>query len=513
MVPPNQSNVVSRRTLLQGIAAFSTTVLFSGCNQALSVSTSSAPATTSAPAAVANPQPTPTGLITQATLNISSGSSGSIGSGFAGLSYEKADMCEQLFSAANTDLIGLFRLLGPSVLRIGGGSVDQCVWNEQGPGRTSGQIAPSDVAALAAFVKAAGWQCIYGVNLGGAATGATTPELAAAEVACAAQEFGSALIGIEIGNECDGYGATGSYFAGDWSLAQFETLWSDFRSSILARTPGVNVTGPASAGNESTWTVPFGKAITGSNMSLLTQHYYRGNGQSASATAANLLAPDTTLGNYLSILNSGANAAGVPFRMGECNSYYDGGAPGVSDSYASALWVLDFLFNCAQGGAAGVNFHGGGDSACYSPVSDNGATVTAVNPIFYGITMFTMANTGDLLPATVSAGSLNVTAYAVKTSNGGLNLIVVNKDATHSLQMMASLPQQAGTATLMTMSQLSDGASAPSLAATDGVTIQGTVIDANGGFEPSAAYNLSADGSGVSFYVPALSAVLIQVQA
>lgn len=512
MVPPNQSNVLSRRQMLQGIAAFSTAVLFSGCNQALSVASASAPATSVAPATATDPQPTPSGPVTLGALTISSGISGSIGAGFAGLSYEKSAMGEPLFSASNADLIGLFKLLGPSVLRIGGLSVDQCVWTPEGAGRTPGQIAPSDVAALAAFVKATGWQCIYGINLGGAATGKTTPELAAAEVAYAAQQFGSSLVGIEIGNECDGYGAAGSYFPGDWSLSRFESLWEQFRAAIVAQTPGVTITGPASGSNESTWTVPFGQAVTGSNVSLLTQHYYRGNGQSASATSANLLTPDTTLANYLSILKTGSQSVGIPFRVGECNSYYNGGAPGVSNSYASSLWVLDFLFNCAQGGADGVNFHGGGHSAGYTPIADNDGTVIEARPIFYGMTLFTLASQGNLVPASVSAGSLNVTAYAVKTSSGGLNIVVVNKDATQNLQLSASLPQQAGTATLMTMSQLSDGASAPSLAATDGVTIQGASINPDGSFAPSPAYNLSADGSKLSFYVPALSAVLIQTQ-
>lgn len=511
MVPPNQSTALSRRQLLQGVAAFSATVLFSGCNQALKTATASAPASSAASAPTTDPQPTPSGPITQAALSISSSPSGGIGAGFAGLSYEKSRMCEPLFSASNTDLIGLFKLLGPSILRVGGDSVDQCVWVADGAGQTAGQIAPSDVAALAAFLKAAGWQCIYGVNLGGAATGATTPDLAAAEVAYVAEQLGSSLVGIEIGNECDCYGAAGSYFSGGWSLAQFESLWEQFRSAIVARTPDAIITGPASGSNVSNWTVPFGQTMTRSNLSLLTQHYYRGSGEASTATAANLIAHDSNLVECLGLLSAGAQSIGIPFRFGECNSYFDGGAVGVSNSYASALWVLDFLFTSALGGAAGANVQGGGDS-CYSPIPDKNGTVIGASPIFYGMTLFTMAGQGKLLPASVSAGSLNVTAYAVQTSSGGLNVVVVNKDSTQNLQVTASLPQQAGTATLMTMTQLSDDAAAPSLAATSGVTIQGATINPDGSFAPSSAYNLSADGSNVSFYVPALSAVLIQTQ-
>jgi hypothetical protein len=131
----------------------------------------------------------------------------SIGPAFAGLSYEKSSINESpyLFTASNANLIGLFKRIGPSVLRIGGNSVDKNVWNASGAGNATAQVAPADVAALAAFVKAAGWRCLYDINLGGSATGATTPALATAEVAYAYQQFGSSLLGIEIGNECDLY--------------------------------------------------------------------------------------------------------------------------------------------------------------------------------------------------------------------------------------------------------------------------------------------------------------------
>jgi hypothetical protein len=502
----------SRRQLLKGIAAFSTTMLLAGCNKAMNMGAATTTTTTGDESTVDN-QPVPSGPITQGLLSVAAAGAGAIAAAFAGLSYEKSAMCEPLFTGSNSDLIGLFQLLGPSVLRIGGNSVDECVWVADGPGQTAGQIAPADVDALAAFLKQAGWQCIYGINLGGAATGATTPELAAAEVAYVQQKLGSALAGIEIGNECDGYGAPGSYFAGNWSLAQFEALWEQFRSAILTAAPGVSITGPASAGNESTWTVPFGEAMTRNSMSLLTQHYYRGNGESSSATVENLITPDSDLTNNLNLLSAGSNSIGVPFRLGECNSYFNGGAPGVSNAYASALWVLDFLFNSAQGGAAGVNLHGGGEYNSYSPIADNDGAVIEARPIFYGMTLFALAGQGALCQTSLSAGGLNATAYAVKDSSGGVNLVIVNKDATQNLELTVSLPQAVSSAALTTMTQLSAGADGPSLAATSGVTIQGSGISTNGGFAPSAAYSLAPSGSQLSCYVPALSAVLIKTNA
>jgi hypothetical protein len=453
----------------------------------------------------------PTGPLTQSSLTVTAASTGSIGPAFAGLSYEKSTLYGPLFNGSNANLIGMFDRLGASVLRVGGNSVDRNVWTPNGPGQTPGQIAPSDVNSLAAFVKAAGWQCLYGINLGGAAAGATTPALAAAEVAYAAQQFGSSLLGIEIGNEPDLYGDAGNYFAGNWSLSQLLTLWGQFRTAILASTPGVPITGPADAGHESSWTVPFGQTVTASEITLLTQHYYRANGELPTSTAAYLITPDPTLISNLAILESGAQGIGIPYRMSECNSFYNGGASGVSDSYASSLWVIDYLFNCAQGGAVGVNFHGGGDGPGYTPIADSNGAVVEARPEFYGILLFTLAGQGTLYATQLNAGSLNATAYAVKTSSG-LNLVIVNKDSTQNLQLSVELPSSASSATLVEMTQSSSGATGPELSATSGVTIQNASVNADGSFSPQAAYTLTVSGSQLTCYVPALSAVLIQIQ-
>jgi hypothetical protein len=511
---PECSLSLTRRRALRGALALAASSLIPGCGSSLSTTTSTAPPQSG------NPQPIPSGPITPASLSVTATAAGNIGPAFAGLSYEKSSIIENpyLFTSSNSNLIALFKLLGSSILRIGGNSVDRNVWTPNGPGQTTGQIAPSDVNALAAFVKAAGWQCLYGINLGGAGpnpytsgsvTAATTASLAAEEVAYAASQFGSSLLGIEIGNECDLYGST--YFSGTtWNLSTFETLWGQFRAAIVAQTPGVNVTGPADAGSESSWTVPFGQWATKTNISLLTQHYYRGNGQSTSSTAANLVTPDATLLSDLSILSSGAKGIGLPFRLSECNSYYNGGSDGVSDAYCSSLWVVDFLFDCALNGCQGTNFHGGGNSDGYTPIADSGGAVVEARPEYYGILLFTLAGQGTLYTTSLSGiGSLNITAYAVKTANG-LNIVVVNKDSAQNLQLTLQLPQSIASATLLEMTQLSSGASEPSLSATSGVTIQGATVAANASFTPASAYTLTQSGMQVTCYVPYLSAVLIQ---
>jgi hypothetical protein len=86
----------------------------------------------------------------------------------------------------------------------------------------------------------------------------------------------------------------------------------------------VLITGPTDASHESTWTVPFGQNVTKSEISQLTQHYYRADGQLSTSTAAYLITPDSTLVADLATLKAGADGIGVPYRMSECNSFYNG---------------------------------------------------------------------------------------------------------------------------------------------------------------------------------------------
>jgi hypothetical protein len=494
--------------MLQGAAALAASSVLPGCGSS---------SATGATGAVTNAQPVPSGPSTAATLTVTATSTGSILPAFAGLSYEKVEMCHPLFSSSNADLIGLFKLLGPSLLRIGGDSSDMLTWMPNGAGQTYGQIAQSDVTAFAGFVKATGWQCLYTVNLGGSAlangsAGYTTPALAAAEVAYLASQLGSSLYGIEIGNEPDAYGNAGSYYANAnpaWSLAAYEPLWNQYRSAILAVTPGAVITGPA-GGHLAAWTIPFSETETKAEVSLVTDHYYKLSGQSSTApTIGQLIAyPDPTLISNLELLATAQASTGIPYRISETNSV-TGGFPGVTDSYASSLWAIDHLFTCAMGGATGVNFHGGG-TANYAPIEDNEDVVTSVQNEFYGLLLFTLAGSGTIYATQLAGiGSLNVSAYAVKTSNG-LSVVLVNKDPNANLNVAVTLPSSATTASLLAMTQLSSRGSGPVLSATSGVSIQGATVSLSGSFSPGAPYSLEVSGKSFGCYVPALSAVLIQ---
>jgi hypothetical protein len=167
----------------------------------------------------------------------------------------------------------------------------------------------------------------------------------------------SALIAFQIGNEPDQYSL--SYFPHGWDLASCENRWEQFRTAVAAAVPVAVFAGPSCGGNETTWTVPFVAVPCGKQIALVTQHYYRGNGHSATATLKNLVSNDTTIVADYTALRDGLSTSKLPFRFSETNSYLYRGAARVSNAYASALWVIDHLFRIALGGGSGVNMQGG----------------------------------------------------------------------------------------------------------------------------------------------------------
>jgi hypothetical protein len=483
---------LSRRRLLEGAASWAALASLQGCGY-----TSNYIYTPPS----GSPLPVIPGPVAQASLTVTATPSGTIPPRFMGLSYEKSAMTYSYFHVSNRHLIALFRRLGDGVLRIGGASVDHVMWTPDATG-THLQVTPVEIKALAVFLQATGWLCLYGVNFA-----TSTPAQAAEEVAYAVSVLGSNLLGIEIGNEPDEYGIPGNFFAGNWTFEDYFARWNMFRSAIRQSAPHVPITGPATGGGNhiTTWTLPFGQAVTATEITLLTQHYYRDYyARGGSPTAAFLISPDSQLTGELAILNAGAQQLGIPYRISECNSFDNGGVPGVSNSYASSLWVIDFLFDVALGGSTGVNMHGGGRSPGYTPIADDDGGVVEVRPEYYGLLLFTLAGPGTLLETQLSAGTVDATAYAVRSATGGLNLVVVNKDTQQNLILTIATNQNIQLATLQTMT----GAS---LAATSGVTIQGATVNSDGSFFPASPGTLTPAGTQTTCFIPALTAALISI--
>jgi len=419
---------------------------------------------------------------TAATITVNKAVDGDIGQGFAGFSYEKDRIGAGVFNAADTNLVHLFKLLGPSVIRIGGNLNDIVKWNPAGAGGSASEVAPADVTKLAAFTKATGWKVIYGINLK-----TNTAANAVSEAKFAASALGDSLMSFEIGNEPNFYKTESSY----------ETSYNAYVKAIKAKVPSAVFDGPG-CGDTTAWASTFGAHEKNNGLQILSTHMYIGanttgtiSGMLASTASGRLPATWTTMRNAQK-----ANA--IPaWRMTETNSYYHGGTAGVSDVEAASLWSLNYMYGIASHGGAGVNFHGGSSSQFplnYTPITYSGTTPTGVQGVYYGELLWVMAGVGALHSATVS-GASGVTAWGI-----GNNVLIDNiGSAAITAKVALTEPATSVGAYVLTAPSLSSHA----------VTIGGSAVSANGSFTPTAQ-QLSAHGATVTVTVPADSAVLVQ---
>ena len=347
------------------------------------------------------------------TLTIDPGARlGRIGARALGFSFEKSTLATPLFQASNTDLVALFRLLGPGVLRLGGNSVDRTDWDPSGAGLAPGVVAPPDLARLRGFLDAVDWQVLYGTPF--VSTGASAPTVAH-EAHTAAGVLGARLDGVELCNEPDLFAANPAHAALAGTFSLFHSRWNSFAAAVRTATPGIALTGPACCLLQTigTWTTPFATAESG-GLSQLTQHYYRGFG-GPGQTIDLLLGPDPLLGSSLADLAAAAGVAGAPagFRLTETNSFASGGQPGVSNTLASALWAVEHVLRSLEGGAVGLNFHNSGTGAGYPAIVQQGGVVTEIRPLYFGLLLAARLGTGDLVATSRSGPLPSLRSHAV----------------------------------------------------------------------------------------------------
>jgi hypothetical protein len=128
-----------------------------------------------------------------------------------------------------------------------------------------------------------------------------------------------------------------------------------------------------------------------------------------------------------------ALAHGLPYRLEETNNF-TGGAKNASDTFAAALWALDYLHWWAARGAGGVNFHNRRwilNTTIY-PISEQDDGLKSgydIHPIAYGLKAFDIGGHGSAVPLTISnPDAINVTAYAVRQADSLFVTIINKKD-------------------------------------------------------------------------------------
>ncbi|MGZ4272561.1 MAG: hypothetical protein ACXVRP_02240, partial [Solirubrobacteraceae bacterium] len=381
--------------------------------------------------------------------------------GFLGASFEYRALHQYTGRdprAVDPALLGLLAGLAPGqspVIRIGGDSTDGSWWPIRGQIAQGGVYYPitkgwlRTTQALAADLNA---KLILGINL---AAGRTA--IAAAEGRAFLEGIGRRYIdALEMGNEPDLYAVFPWYKdrrghiyrarGRSYGLSDYTKQFTQWAHAL----PGLPLAGPAVSGPS--WMGKLGTFIAAEpRLGLVTYHRYplRACVTDASSpgfpSIPNLLADSASAGlaTPMSPFIATAHKHSLPFRVAEMNSASCQGEKGVSDTFASALWALDTMFEFAAVGVDGVNFHmlPGSNYELFSVShSASGAWQAFVHPEYYGLLMFAQAFPpgARLLQSTGAGGTGSpVKVWATQSGDGAVRVTLINKDpaAEHDVQL------------------------------------------------------------------------------
>jgi len=379
---------------------------------------------------------------------------------FVGLSYETQQLADaSFFAPSNTRLASFFRTLSRhGVLRLGGNTSINS-WFQATPkakapaqrknhasetGVTSDKlqyaITPEALKNLRSFLDATNWSCIYGLNL---ANG--TPYSVSTEAVAVARVLGPRLQYFVVGNEPDLFSK--GVRPENWSVEEYFAEWLAACRAVSAKLPHARFGAPdISHGLD--WLIRFGElyAATPHPPTLLgvTHHYYAGGPPAdPRLTAKTLVGGDGRVAQQAEAVRKVAAELHAGYRVTEANTCYHGGKPMVSDTFAAALWAVEYAGQLALSGYAGLNVHGGGGQEVadslggllpgekmvpewyhgvyprpfYTPISVSKSGNLRAEPIFYGLLVADFLAGCRLLETTSEGAPKGMTVLSAKGSS------------------------------------------------------------------------------------------------
>lgn len=461
-----------------------------------------------------------------------------IPSGFLGLSLETPALANPAVSEVSPALVRLLRGLGAGVLRLSGVSVDRTQWvgaaEAPAPWRVA-TIAPADLAHLAALMDASGWQLLLGLNLGHPNAAALIEESRAARTI-----LGGSLAAVELGNEPDLYtrppsapfraaiGAEALRTAG-WGLPQYEAEVAALRGTLAAAGVPVALYGPDTAGL--TWLAPYAQA-QGRGLASLAAHFYpldrchAGKLLANSAPISGLLSlrVATREAHDLASLARLSASSGLPLRIDETNSVACAGQPGTSDTFAAALWALDFSLLAAHAGVSGVNFHGGLGSCTvggtiqspwYSPLCTASDGQLQARPEYYALLLVRALEGCSFVPVSYRT-TRDVAVFALRAPDGTLRVVVDDMEVAHRSGRRRSAPLIVPAPVRVELHVESEYARASvarlvaaAAQARSGVSFGGSSVAPDGGFSGAATQPLAGARGSFALTLRPASAALV----
>ncbi len=409
------------------------------------------------------------------------------------------------FSPSNSALITLFENVGIKHLRMGGTSVEAPPMTPI-PDR-------DDIDNLFGFARAAGVaRIIYSLRLL-ETNAALNYEATNVEIAKYIwSRYRSQLDCFAIGNEPD----LRRVFDQDYAIRDFSTYlqkWQRYSSAIVAALPEAKFAGPDGSGNVGR-TTAFAKAECPTGLlKMVTDHFYvGGKGRDVPARRGidDMLSP-----GWIARNEKRFEAAAVPvfnlgcaYRLTEANDHYSGGVPDASDTFAGALWALDFLHWWAAHEIAGVDFHNTqwvvNDVLTHDTHGD-----LRINPKGYGLKAFAIGSKGSPERVkVVNKSGVNLTAYSVRHGDEHF-VTLINKE--HGFGARRAKITIAGVrASGAEMMEMTSGTAG--VAAKTGITLGGAEITSDAPWE-GRWMNLKVNKAGICVVkVAAGSAVIIKVK-
>jgi hypothetical protein len=262
----------------------------------------------------------------------------------------------------------------------------------------------------------------------------------------ACQALQGKLLDWELGNEPDLYptSSQGPVRPLTWHESDYVTEWLNLTSQIR----NILATNPACAGlthefiapsfaGQSNYLNPIVTWHDGldveKDIPLISSHNYIGGATQPGVTLqGTLMNHSSTVASISHQLNESSLLAytGVPFILGETNSLYNEGAPGLSNAFGAALWGLDFNLYCAATGIRRVHMHQGSNYryGAWQPVSTVNTT-KGTKPPYYG-SVAVAESLGDLTAGEVRVAEIKLptiyeSAYATYVGEKLERIVVV----------------------------------------------------------------------------------------
>jgi hypothetical protein len=320
-------------------------------------------------------------------------------------------------------------------------------------------ITPKGVADTVRIIKDLNLRVIMDLN-----TVSTTPHVMAGWVAEVLRDAGlppGSLANLEIGNEPDIYNrqtweynikasnrpssltkaAVTPHNAPDRVTKEsYVQRYLEYARELAHAAPGVALAAPALAESSENLTWISTLLRQPHRLGIVTAHVYPYSkcakpGEPKYPTVQKLLSENATAGMRRTVtpVVALAHRAGFSVRLTEFNSVTCGGLAGVSDTFATALWAPDALFELLRSGVEGVNLHARVQSV--NDPFDFTPSGLHTHPLLYGLILFTrmLGAHDELVPVQLHGSrSLHLKVWAVRAGEATnklntLKVLLINK--------------------------------------------------------------------------------------